>query len=68
MIYEQNSGFGYRASIKIEHKSKGRAFTIEPFFRYWDIEKSEIAYELWGTGWEPANNTKELGVQFTWRF
>jgi len=58
----QNSGYGYRASLRLQHKSKDAVFTIEPFFRYWDINKSEVE----PAGYEPANETKEIGVQLFW--
>ena len=61
---DQDGGYGYRASIKIQHKSKDVIFAIEPFFRYWDIDKSEIVQ-----GWiEPANETTEYGIQLIWMF
>jgi hypothetical protein len=65
---DQNSGYGYRASIKLQKKSKDVNFVIEPFFRYWDIDDSEIEYNIWGAGLEPANETTEYGVQFIWMF
>ncbi len=61
---KQDSGYGCRASVKIQNKHRNGSLIIEPFFRYWDIEVSDIK-----DGWfEPANNTKELGVQVMWRF
>jgi hypothetical protein len=65
---EQDSGYGYRASIKLQKKSKDVNFVIEPFFRYWDIDDSEIEYTIWGGGLEPANETTEYGVQLFWMF
>jgi hypothetical protein len=65
----QKSGYGYRASVRFQHKSKGSVFAIEPFFRYWDINDSEIEYAGYGYyGLEPANETKEIGVQLFWIF
>ena len=61
---DQESGYGYRASIKIQKKSRKMAIIVEPFFRYWDIDKSEVT----GFGYEPANETTELGVQIMFRF
>jgi len=61
----QNSGYGYRASLRFQHKSKDAIFTIEPFFRYWDIDDSEVEY---GVLFEPANETTEIGVQLFWMF
>ena len=61
----QNSGYGYRASVRFEHKSKKAVFAIEPFYRYWDIDDSEVEYGVWV---EPDNSTKEIGVQLFWIF
>jgi len=66
---DQDSGFGYRASIKIQKKSRRGAFIIEPFFRYWDIDESDVSYAGSGVyGVEPANDTTELGVHVIWKF
>ena len=67
---EQDSGYGYRASIKLQKKSKDVNFVIEPFFRYWDIDDSEFEYNtlLGAGGLEPANETTEYGVQLFWMF
>ena len=60
----QESGYGYRASIKLQHKSKRGIFAVEPFIRYWDIDKSEQSQ-----GWfEPANETTEYGLSILWMF
>ncbi len=65
----QNRGYGYRASFRFQHKSKYAIFTIEPFFRYWDIDDSEIEYAGYDYyGLEPANKTREIGVQLFWIF
>lgn len=64
----QNSGYGYRASVRFEHKSKKAVFAIEPFYRYWDIDESEHEFNAFGEFWEPANDTKEIGIQLFWIF
>ena len=68
MDNRQNSGYGYRASINLQYKSKDRIVVIEPFFRYWDIDKSETERAFWGSAYEPANETTEYGIQFIWMF
>jgi hypothetical protein len=66
---EQDSGYGYRVSIKLQNKSRRGAFIIEPFFRYWDIDDSDVEYAGYGVyGKEPANNTTELGIQIMFMF
>ncbi len=70
---DQNSGYGYRVSLKIQKKGKKVDFLVEPFFRYWDIDKSEgcfifdptVGY-IWVT--EPANNSTEYGIKLAVRF
>ncbi|MHC4229768.1 MAG: hypothetical protein ACYSW0_20225 [Planctomycetota bacterium] len=65
----QSSGYGYRASVRLQQKSKYSIFAIEPFYRYWDIDDSEVEYDPWGIGWiEPANETSEIGIQLIWIF
>jgi hypothetical protein len=65
----QNSGYGYRAYLRLQHKSKDASFIIEPFYRFWDINDSEVEYAGFGFyGLEPANETTEIGVQLFWAF
>ena len=61
---DQDSGFGYRASVRIQHKYSDSVFIIEPFFRFWDIEDSDISLGYY----EPANETTEFGVKLIWMF
>jgi len=68
MDNRQNSGYGYRASVNLQYKSKDAILVIEPFFRYWDIDKSETERAFWGSAYEPANETTEYGIQFVWMF
>ncbi|MHC4538747.1 MAG: hypothetical protein ACYS74_03065 [Planctomycetota bacterium] len=65
--HHQNSGYGYRASIRLKHKSKDAVFTIEPFFRYWDIDRSDLD-DTYHVFVEPANETTEYGIQLIWVF
>jgi hypothetical protein len=65
----QNDGYGYRVSVRLRHKSKDAIFVVEPFFRYWDIDDSDMEYIGDGTYvLEPANETTEIGVQLYWMF
>jgi hypothetical protein len=65
----QNDGYGYRASVRFRHKSKDAIFVVEPFFRYWDIDDSDMKYIGDDTYLiEPANETTEIGVQLYWMF
>ncbi len=68
----QHNGFGLRGSIKLTKESAKTNLILEPFFRYWSIEDSDVvsAFVDGATGnfVEPKNNTIEaglnLGVQF----
>lgn len=57
---QQNSGYGYRASVNLQYKSKDTILIIEPFVRYWDIDKSGTERVFGVTFWEPANETEVL--------
>ena len=61
---EQDSGFGYRVSCRLQHEGSGGIFIIEPFFRFWDIDDSEISLGFL----EPANETTEIGISVIWMF
>ena len=61
---EQDEGFGYRVSVRLQREYSSGVLIIEPFFRFWDIEDSDISL-----GWfEPANETTEYGIRFIWMF
>jgi hypothetical protein len=70
----QNSGWGMRASVFAERAvGKDWSFMVEPFFRYWDIAKSEDASltsggRIIGKAWEPANTTTTWGLRLGARY
>jgi hypothetical protein len=65
----QNDGHGYRASIRFTKTDGNTTFMIEPFYRYWDIDDSDITVDPSGTGWyEPNNTSKEIGVNLSLKF
>ncbi len=64
---KQKGGSGFRGSIRFEEKNNN--FFIEPFFRLWSIEDSEIEYAGRGLyAYEPENTTEEYGISFGWKF
>lgn len=70
---DQNKGYGVRGSAKLLLKSEGIDFIVEPFIRYWNIKKSEdanvtFAGVIVGTGFEPKNNTTEVGIKAALNF
>lgn len=66
---DQTSGYGLRGSFFIK-KIIGRiSYSLEPFIIYWNIDKSDVQYityngTIWGYGWEPKNNSTEIGLKF----
>jgi hypothetical protein len=69
----QNSGHGYRASLKLILDGK-QQLVIEPFYKYWKIAESDVVpLTYYGAptpygGVEPSNNSTELGVRVFVRF
>lgn len=67
---DQKSGYGLRGSLLIKKIVGRMSYSLEPFIVYWNIDKSDIqniTYNgvLWGYGWEPENNSTEVGLKFT---
>ena len=65
----QETGYGVRASVKLQKKTDKMDFIIEPFIRYWDIADSEVE-TVPGIGGvlEPENTTVEAGVRLIFGF
>ncbi len=74
VVNDQKKGYGIRGSLKIQKKAKKLDFLIEPFVRYWNIKQSETsAITILGTyvvgyGWEPKNNSTEIGCKLAVHF
>lgn len=63
----QNSGYGLRASLMARTTWGGTPIEFGPFVRYWNIDRSDIAPVTFdgvtiGGGYEPANETVEVGL------
>ena len=70
---DQEDGIGARTSVKFIKNTDKIDFIVEPFFRYWKIEDSEIVPveyrgSIVGFGYEPENYTVEYGGKFAIRF
>lgn len=70
---DQDKGYGIRGSIKLLKKCEKLNFVIEPFIRYWNIKKSKetvITYSgtIIGYGYEPKNNSIEIGCKLAVKF
>ncbi|MEN6620617.1 MAG: autotransporter outer membrane beta-barrel domain-containing protein [Smithella sp.] len=66
---DQTSGYGLRGSFFIKKITGRVSYSVEPFIVYWNIDKSDIqtiTYHgtIWGYGWEPKNNSTEIGLKF----
>ena len=66
----QSKGYGLRASLNLKKDMKEFGFFIEPFYRFWNIENSQLAhfdgpagYQFVGIAMEPSNTTREMGVK-----
>jgi len=69
----QKKGFGLRGSIALQKKIKTIEFEVGPFIRYWNIKKSETEIITYlgvpiGVGWEPKNNSTEVGIMGAIKF
>jgi len=69
----QKKGYGLRGSIKLQKNTEKIDYIIEPFIRYWNIAQSDNANVTYsgvivGYGYEPKNNTTELGLNLGVRF
>jgi hypothetical protein len=68
------SGYGTRFSLRFSRKlARKHTLTIEPFIRYWDIDKSDTSIITFygspiGMGLEPENETMTYGLRFSFNF
>ncbi len=70
---DQNEGYGFRGSMRFQLAGECIDFAIEPFIRYWDIDESEWKIVThganpYGYGYEPENESTEVGLNITIRF
>lgn len=68
-----SSGYGYRVSLEFLKDFVEFAVGIEPFIRYWHIDKSETSgvyynYQRVGEIAVPENTTIETGANIVWKF
>ena len=70
---DQDSGYGLRGALALEKTGKSTDWWIEGFFRYWNIDDSDVQPVTFqgtiiGLGYEPANETVEVGAMIGIRF
>lgn len=63
----QSGGLGVRLSIKLQKELGAMGVFIEPFWRYWEVEESDVAL-VYNSGTpvymvEPHNTTNEYGLR-----
>ncbi len=69
LVNHQNKGFGFRSSLKVVKELSRVRLSVEPFYRFWKIERSHldpIYIDGAPTGWggeEPKNTTQEVGIR-----
>ena len=61
-------GYGVQASFTAERRFDGWSLGLEPFWRHWDIQRSDEADLTYrgrviGYAWEPANTTTIWGLR-----
>ncbi len=66
---KQDEGYGVRASVKAEKSFEPVGVFVEPFFRYWHVQNSDLS-PIWDTTgnyaiyvMEPKNETTEWGLR-----
>ena len=70
---DQHSGHGLRGSLKVLKKLDYLDLFFEPFIRYWRVAQSkntDVTYRgvIVGYGYEPKNNSTEIGMKLGARF
>ena len=70
---DQDSGYGVRGNIGVEKKGKTIDWWLDGFLRYWDIDDSDLQPVTYlgttiGLGYEPKNDTVEVGGAIGLRF
>lgn len=64
VINEQPTGFGLRGSMYYEKDN----WSFGPWFQYWNIDQSDTASAGTSSGFEPENETTEIGLRLGVRF
>ncbi|MBL8013163.1 MAG: autotransporter domain-containing protein [Candidatus Omnitrophica bacterium] len=64
---KQHDGFGVRGAVKFIREFPSMSLVFEPYYRYWDIEDSNVSTGVGGlfivSGMEPANTSQEYGLR-----
>ena len=69
LVNDQNTGYGVRGSVQLVKAGDKYDFFVEPFVRYWNIDKSDVKAVTSGgrplgvVGYEPKNDSTEIGAK-----
>ncbi|MCG8565996.1 MAG: hypothetical protein MI747_13040, partial [Desulfobacterales bacterium] len=67
--HDQNSGYGAQFILGLVRHHVSIGIGLRVFYRYWDIDTSEVVVDSNGTAWvEPANTTDEYGINLIFTF
>jgi hypothetical protein len=61
---DQPTGYGLRGSVYYERNN----WSFGPWFQYWNIDRSDTASAGIASGFEPENETTEIGLRLGYRF
>lgn len=70
----QEDGYGVRISLQFRRElTRNRGLIIEPYLRYWEIDRSDNATLTFGGApigfvWEPENDTTIYGLRLSYKF
>lgn len=74
-LFKQHDGHGFEASLPFKFKVKGSTDVVQitPFYRAWNIAKSDVFHSVNKLGQkkranEPHNTTQEIGVDVSYSF
>lgn len=72
LVNDQYRGYGVRGALNFSVAMSSVGIFIEPYATYWNIRRSErnIYYNgtVWKEGYEPKNNSTEIGCKLGARF
>jgi len=68
LAFDQYDGYGLRSSLRIKKEDEKIHYLIEPFIKYWNIQNSEVTYNIGIPYHEPTNNSTEIGIKLGMQF
>ena len=66
---DQDDGYGLRGSVMVRKRFETVTLNVEPYIRYWNIDRSDVAIFSYGDlllgGYEPDNESTEIGCRLS---